>query len=694
MGYASNTCTGSSGSKYTQELYFDVNSQDISGNKSNVTVTYILYRNDGYANSAYNSNSGSNSADITINGTSEAWHNLTIDTRNGSTVTLATWTGDLTHDAAGNLTVTVGGNFVCGTSSLTGGSVSASWTLPTIPRSSQCYLGNGAINAGSSTTCYIQPNSSGFSHYVAWGLGSYSKGLTIPAGTTQCTVDIPMSWLNAMPNATQMQGWLELDTYDASGNHVGDYYLIAFDAYCPSSVIPSFSSILDTVVNPDNLKTWTNYVQNQSKSTLQISGAAGSYGSTIKNYSISGAGYSFSSGTASAFTTGILKTAGTLSISATITDSRGRTATRTKTITVDTYSIPGITSLEVYRCDAAGNYNNEGTYFRTRVVYTFDSASGQNVCHAEMDCKTASGTYVYQALTVQNATALIKSGVSVDKTYTIVIRVIDAISTITYQILLQSSPVVFDIKSDGTGFAVGKVSEFSNTFETLWNIRATNGLTMGGQIQPISTSPIGIKCTTYNSQNNVIYFAGDAIYPGIDNATNMGSANGYMWKAVYARNGVIQTSAKETKGHIHYIGKQRKVSDDKQLNDDVTLDDIMDFIQKLNPSTFIYKDADGNDVELADAMKRDMGSIQLGLIADDIKDEKLFKYVGINHQYEVEVKPPVIVDGEEIEPAVMEARTTLGLQPLPLAILALTACQNILSRVEALEEKIGGGKGK
>jgi hypothetical protein len=157
---------------------------------------------------------------------------------------------------------------------------------------------------------------------------------------------------------------------------------------------------------------------------------------------------------------------------------------------------------------------------------------------------------------------------------------------------------------------------------------------------------------------------------------------------------VIQTSAKETKGHIYYIGKQRKVSDDKQLNDDVTLDDIMDFIQKLNPSTFIYKDADGNDVELADAMKRDMGSIQLGLIADDIKDEKLFKYVGINHQYEVEVKPPVIVDGEEIEPAVMEARTTLGLQPLPLAILALTACQNILSRVEALEEKIGGGKGK
>lgn len=35
-----------------------------------------------------------------------------------------------------------------------------------------------------------------------------------------------------------------------------------------------------------------------------------------------------------------------------------------------------------------------------------------------------------------------------------------------------------------------------------------------------------------------------------------------------------------------------------------------------------------------------------------------------------------------------EEKTTLGLKPIPLAVLALTACKNLIQRVEELEEQI------
>ena len=63
---------------------------------------------------------------------------------------------------------------------------------------------------------------------------------------------------------------------------------------------------------------------------------------------------------------------------------------------------------------------------------------------------------------------------------------------------------------------------------------------------------------------------------------------------------------------------------------------------------------------------------QLGLIADDIKDNNLFKYIGSE-----------IVETDASETQVSH----LGLKSLPLAIVALTACKNLLQRVEQLENK-------
>lgn len=83
---------------------------------------------------------------------------------------------------------------------------------------------------------------------------------------------------------------------------------------------------------------WGIYVQTKSKVKLTINGAAGSYGSTIKSYSITGGGYSGSaSGT---LTTGFLNNSGTITFKATVTDSRGRVSAGVISITVTAYSPP------------------------------------------------------------------------------------------------------------------------------------------------------------------------------------------------------------------------------------------------------------------------------------------------------------------------------------------------------------------
>lgn len=70
---------------------------------------------------------------------------------------------------------------------------------------------------------------------------------------------------------------------------------------------PTMTSVTATRVDGDVPAAWAIYVQNKSKATVKINGAAGAYGSTISSYSISGGGYS---STASSFTTGFLTSSG------------------------------------------------------------------------------------------------------------------------------------------------------------------------------------------------------------------------------------------------------------------------------------------------------------------------------------------------------------------------------------------------
>lgn len=214
MAVVSNTCNGSYGDDCKIYLEYVINSQDITNNKSNITLH--LYAQATSTNvGAYNFN-GNSKAYIKIDGTTKkSSTTLNMDFRNKKKVEMLTWTGDVSHNTDGKLTITISGNFdTNGPSSVTTGSVSKSWTLTTIPRASSVTCADG--NIGSSTTINISRASSSFTHTLTYSFLGLTGTIATKTSSISLGWTIPTSFYTKIPNAKSGQGTITCQTY--SGN--------------------------------------------------------------------------------------------------------------------------------------------------------------------------------------------------------------------------------------------------------------------------------------------------------------------------------------------------------------------------------------------------------------------------------------------------------------------------------------------
>lgn len=283
--------------------------------------------------------------------------------------------------ASSSFTHTV--NWSCGSSSGTVGtglSTSASWAVPLsliaqAPNSNQtvtftCYTYNGGTHIGtktctatvgyhspstvsgsngttigSSKSFTISRSNGNFTHSLWYSFGTVSWAGIGSGLTTSASFTPPMSLCNQVPNATSGSMTVILRTYYGSTQIGGDQYYY-YTMNVPSSVVPSFSDVTH-VENVSEVSTLVGlYVQNKTKLTCAITGASGSYGSTITSYKITVGGHTIN---AASGTTGILTVSGNQTLTATITDSRGRTASKSKTINILPYANPKIAGAGVVR---------------------------------------------------------------------------------------------------------------------------------------------------------------------------------------------------------------------------------------------------------------------------------------------------------------------------------------------------------
>lgn len=450
---------------YRLQIAWNVDSQSVANNTSTVTAKVQLVS----TGSSYNIvASATKSGSLTINGTK---YNFTFNASlNGNqTKTLYTKTVTVAHAANGTKTcsfsttcginVTLAGNYY--------GNVTASGSgvFNTIARAStiSSVTSSVSVNGTNAVTVNIARASSGFTHTVVFSFGSYSK--TTTGVGTSTSYAIPQSWLNAIPNATSGTAKVTVTTYSGS-TKVGSAVSKNFTLTVPSSVVPTISGVTLSEGTSGIAAQFGAYVQGKSRLSARIT-AAGALSSTIKTYKTVVQGVTF---TGASITSGIMMHSGTSNVTITVTDSRGRTASTTRSITVVAYTAPKITTFQGFRSLANGTENYDGTFLNANVNFSISSVGNKNTKSHKLEYKLKNAT-TWTTLTSGSVYALNQSIVSssgfmsADSSYDIRLTVSDFFTTVTSTIEIPTAFTLLDFHSSGTGLAFGKVAEQVDTME-------------------------------------------------------------------------------------------------------------------------------------------------------------------------------------------------------------------------------------
>lgn len=459
---------------YRIQIVWTVDSQSVANNTSTVTAKVQLVS----TGSSYTINSSaSKSGSLTINGTKYTF-SFTASLTGSQIKTLYTKTVTISHNADG--TKTCAFSATCGINVTLSGTyygditASGSGVFDTIARASSIssVTSSVSIDGANAVTVNISRASSSFTHTVVFSFGNYSK--TTTGVGTSTSYAIPLTWINAIPNSTSGTATVTVTTYSGSAK-IGSAVSKTFTLTVPASVVPTISSVsvADTTTYQG---TFGDMVQNKSKPKFTIT-AAGVYGSTIKAYKTVFENKTY---TGAAPTTSVVSGSGTVSAKITVTDSRGRTTTTTKTWAVVPYSAPKITIFQGFRSLADGTENYDGTYLNASVNFSISPVNDKNSKSYTLEYKLKSAstwtTLTSGSVYALNSNIVSASGVlGIDNSYDVRLSVTDSFTTVRSLIEIPTAFTLLDFNASGRGLAFGKVSEVTEGVEFALPITSTLG---------------------------------------------------------------------------------------------------------------------------------------------------------------------------------------------------------------------------
>ena len=499
------------------------NSQNVSNNTSNVTFTFQARRTD-YSVGSWN-NYGTAYWQIAAGGKSSGDVHFNFSWNYGQNVwfTIASWTTTITHNADGTYSSTAQA-YVVTQISIGTLSCSQNYTLATIPRESTISSITGDT-IGSNITVNISRQSSSFVHQVWWRINGTGNWTSLGTNFgTSCTFTLPMSVCNQVTQSTTCTLNIAIRAI-SNGSYVGEEVWSSKTVNVPSSVVPSFSSIgvSEAVSSVASLGI---YVQSKSKLNLSINGASGSYGSWITAYSINVDGQNIY---AASGTTNVINGSGNLTITARITDSRGRQASRTTTINVKAYSAPRLTSYSATRQSTPTNVSVVASGSITSLL---NGSTQKNSLKYIIKYKQSSASS-YTSVTVKSGglsfSNLSRTLTNIDstKSYDIQLVLSDYFSSVTYQLKLSTTKVIMDLKSTGVG--INKYNE-RGVLDVGGDAYISGGLNVGGatRLEGALAIPNAIKDTsnvplagTLNDTGDLFgYFKGLPTFIGTNTQNN------------------------------------------------------------------------------------------------------------------------------------------------------------------------------
>ena len=646
---ASGTIYGSTSNKYITGRIVWSSTTDINNNTSTVSATLSYYKDSSYSNRTYSSTfEGS----ITINGSTKTIHKYDHDRiklyRDVGWVVMDSYSVTVPHNTNGTKSIVISATGKMVETTFTSTSLSETVVLDTIPRAS-------IINSLSCNTSYFDgtltykytPQSSSYYNRCNISLNINNDFIAIKsielgtksASQQTATVTLSSSELSTiyekLPSGTSGTLRFTFRTYSDSSysTQVGNASYEEVKLTIPTSIKPSIGTI---TLSPVKITTADGtprdiLVKGKNKLNISVSGCAAGTGSSIASYTFSGQNISSTvsrtSASASA-TSNTISASGTFTYTVTIKDERGRTASKTASITCYDYNFDELkfSSFTAYRCKSDGTADNNGTYIKYKFKINYPSVNSTNTGTVKIYYRENTNTSwiaAANALTdstnksadgfISNSSGNKISNFDVKSTYLVYAVLADNFnqSVKSTIITIFGASRIFNIRKDGSGVAFGKMAESDNLFEIKWPLQVDNQITFGSGIQGrmyayADNQGTNVVCIQTGQNISGGTTMGLAMHAGaqatgtdspsvyIENPSNNGKVNlgssGRRWNQLFATNGTISTSDRNAKTSITYMSDTQE-----QL------------FAKLRPVTFKLKDGSS-------------GRTHYGFISQDVED--------------------------------------------------------------------------
>ena len=469
---ATATFSGQYGHNMTLEVWSAWNRQDTVNNRSTVNLQARL-RTNGYA-----SVTGVTAPmTIHVDGGDEIV-NAGVNIGTNSSLLIFAKDYVVNHDGNGNKTVTISFKVDINVGGYGSATVNLSISLPTIARASTISDVTGTL--GSAMTLNINRKNSSFTHNLKYEFGSLSGTIATGVGTSVSWTP-PLNLATAMPNRTSDWGQIVLETYSGS-TKIGQTNCI-LTLNVPDNVKPTLGSITLTDSNAtvkNLLNTANTFAQVMSNIQVTFNNASGAYGSTISSYRAEIVGKSQSTNSNNGLL-GMMNFNGTVTIRATVTDSRGRTSNAVDVqATVINYFTPQIsftlqrsgsasTTLTVTRNARIAPLTVGGKQKNKMIIsFKYKEHSATNYT---TDTGSAGGTWT-TIDNLTNSSANLAATFSTLKTYDIVGKIEDAFTSYEFLATVGTEKFPLAIKSDRLG--LGKIPEKANIVDSSWEFYYNN----------------------------------------------------------------------------------------------------------------------------------------------------------------------------------------------------------------------------
>ncbi len=344
-------------------------------------------------------------------------------------------------------------------------SASGSWALPQIARLAVIDSFDKGTDIAQQMTIKYTPKATGFYYKLRLSIPNVIAITTINLGNKSASQQtynhtFTQAQLNTIyarwsGSSETIQIGAVIETYQDSGyaTKLGESSEFIRNMMLPASIKPTISavSLSDATTAYSTIGA---YVQSISKLNYSIT-ASGIYNSTITNYTITASGTTYASSSSRSGTTNVIGQSGNLTITITAKDSRNRTASTTRTISVLAYTKPQITKFVVSR-----NSSNPAQII-SQMVGSITSLNNQNthtftLAYANHGSTSFTTIQTWNALTVNttNTKALSESG-----EYDFRLTASDRFSSVSRTIVVTQAEKLMNFHQTLMGICFGGFSE-------------------------------------------------------------------------------------------------------------------------------------------------------------------------------------------------------------------------------------------